>query len=110
MYPPPCPPAQHGVLLFVQLVFARSASGISADVRESDRGERDEYLSPAGVCQRSLKMGLCNMTIPFCKYDVATLPTVIYYVSCRFVVLQNRKCLKTHGGVYTPFTGRIKVL
>ena len=43
--PPQCLPAQHGVLFFVQFVFARTSSGISADVRESDRGERDSSLS-----------------------------------------------------------------
>ena len=43
--PPPCLPAQHGVLFFVQFVFARTSSGTSADVRESDRGERDSSLS-----------------------------------------------------------------
>ena len=43
--PPPCLPAQHGVLFFVQFVFARTSSRISADVRESDRGERDSSLS-----------------------------------------------------------------
>ena len=44
-YPPPCLPAQHGVLFFVQFVLAGTSSGTSADVRESDRGERDSSLS-----------------------------------------------------------------
>ena len=45
VYPPPCLPAQHGVLFFVQFVLAGTSSGTSADVRESDRGERDSSLS-----------------------------------------------------------------
>ena len=32
-------------VVFVQSVFARASSGTSADVRESDRGERDSSLS-----------------------------------------------------------------
>ena len=44
-HPPPCLPARHGVLFFVQFIFARTSSGTSADVRESDRGERDSSLS-----------------------------------------------------------------
>ena len=65
--PPPCLPAQHGVLFFVQFVLAGTSSGTSADVREPERAERDDHLSPAGVCQRSLKMWLCGMTILLCS-------------------------------------------
>ena len=32
-------------VVFVQFVFPRTSSGTSADVRESDRGERDSSLS-----------------------------------------------------------------
>ena len=35
----------HGVLFFVQFVLAGTSSGTPADVRESDRGERDSSLS-----------------------------------------------------------------
>ena len=39
------PPALHGVLFEIRLVLAGTSSGTSADVRESDRGERDSSLS-----------------------------------------------------------------
>ena len=67
IYPPPCLPALHGVLFEIRLFLAGTSSGTSADVRESDRGERDEYLSPAGVRPRSLKMWLCSVTIALCS-------------------------------------------
>ena len=65
--PPTCLPALHGVLFEIRLFLAGTSSGTSADVRESDRGERDGHLSLAGVCQRSLKMWLCSMTISLCS-------------------------------------------
>ena len=43
--PPPCLPALHGVLFEIRLFLAGTSSGTSADVRESDRGERDSSLS-----------------------------------------------------------------
>ena len=39
------PPALHGVLFEIRLFLAGTSSGTSADVRESDRGERDSSLS-----------------------------------------------------------------
>ena len=39
------PPALHGVLFEIRLFLAGTSSGTSADVRESDKGERDESLS-----------------------------------------------------------------
>ena len=65
--PPPCLPAQHGVLFFVKFVFARTSSGTSADVRKSDRGKRDEDLSPAGVRQRLLKRWFWSVTNVLCS-------------------------------------------
>ena len=44
-YPPTCLPALHGVLFEIRVFLAGTSSGTSADVRESDRGERDSSLS-----------------------------------------------------------------
>ena len=65
--PPTCLPALHGVLFEIRLFLAGTSSGTSADVRESDRGEKEIHLSPAGVCQRSLKMWFCSVTVALCS-------------------------------------------